>query len=53
MRQSYGRDYCMMRPFKNEVLSRRIKQVAKIKGLDQKIIQKETEIILRKMIKEQ
>ena len=36
-------DYCMMRPFKNEVLCRRIKQVAKIKGLDQKIIQKETE----------
>ena len=30
-------DYCMMRPFKNEVLCRRIKQVAKIKGLDQKI----------------
>ena len=36
-------DYCMMRPFKNEVLCRRIKQVAKIKGLDQKIIQRETE----------
>ena len=37
-------DYCMMRPFKNEVLCRRIKQVAKIKGLDQKIIQKEQDV---------
>ena len=34
-------DYCMMRPFKQEVLIHRIKQVAKIKGLDQKIRQKE------------
>lgn len=34
-------DYCMMRPFQYEVLSHRIKQVAKIKGLDQKITQKE------------
>ena len=31
----------MMRPFKQEVLIHRIKQVAKIKGLDQKIRQKE------------
>ena len=34
-------DYCMMRPFKQEVLIHRIKQVAKIKGLDQKIRQRE------------
>ena len=33
-------DYCMMRPFKKEVLIHRIKQVAKIKGLDQKIRQR-------------
>ena len=36
-------DYCMMRPFKQEVLIHRIKQVAKIKGLDQKIRQREKE----------
>ena len=36
-------DYCMMRPFKNEVLSHRIKQVAKIKGLDHRVIQREKE----------
>lgn len=30
-------DYCMMRPFQNEVLIERIKQVARIKGLDHKI----------------
>lgn len=34
-------DYCMMRPFKKEVLIHRIKQVAKIKGLDEKIRQRE------------
>ena len=34
-------DYCMMRPFKDEVLIHRIKQVAKIKGLGQKVVQKE------------
>lgn len=34
-------DYCMMRPFKTEVLIHRIRQVAKIKGLDAKIIQRE------------
>lgn len=36
-------DYCMMRPFKNEVLSHRIKQVAKIKGLEHRVIQREKE----------
>ena len=36
-------DYCMMRPFKKEVLIHRIKQVAKIKGLDQKIHLREQE----------
>lgn len=36
-------DYCMMRPFRREVLIHRIKQVAKIKGLDQRIRQREKE----------
>ena len=36
-------DYCMMRPFRKEVLIHRIKQVAKIKGLDQKIHLREKE----------
>lgn len=36
-------DYCMMRPFKQDILINRIKQVAKIKGLDQKIRQREKE----------
>ena len=36
-------DYCIIRPFKQEVLIHRIKQVAKIKGLDQKIRQREKE----------
>lgn len=35
-------DYCMMRPFKKDVLIQRIKQVAKIKGLDQKVRQRES-----------
>ena len=47
-------DYCMMRPFKNEVLCRRIKQVAKNqKDWIRKSFRKKQKIILRKMIKEQ
>ena len=41
-------DYCMMRPFKYEVLSHRIQQVAKIKGLGQKVVQREKKISFTK-----
>ena len=48
MRQSYDIDYCMMRPFRMRYCAAEIKQVAKIKGLDQKIIQRNRKIIFKK-----
>lgn len=44
-------DYCMMRPFKKEVLIHRIKQVAKMKGFDQKVRKREQNLGRKKQKK--